>query len=124
MLISQPLYRYQTNASRQKRRRLKNSQSLCQTGFGKKSRGCGHSRSAGTERSGQSDPQVKAIASSILEGMRQEHQMGPHGYEGRSSSQWIVLDYGVVLVHIMHAEKRKFYRLEDLWSDAKRILVK
>lgn len=74
--------------------------------------------------SGQSDPQVKAIASSILEGMRQEHQMGPHGYEGRSSSQWIVLDYGVVLVHIMHAEKRKFYRLEDLWSDAKRILVK
>jgi ribosome-associated protein len=74
--------------------------------------------------SGQSDPQVKAIASSILEGMRQEHQMGPFGYEGRSSSQWIVLDYGIVLVHVMHAEKRKFYRLEELWSDAKRVVVK
>jgi ribosome-associated protein len=74
--------------------------------------------------SGQSDPQVKAIASSILEGMRKEHGVGPHGYEGRSSSQWIVLDYGVVLVHVMHAAKRQFYRLEDLWSDAKRIVVK
>jgi ribosome-associated protein len=74
--------------------------------------------------SGQSEPQVKAIASSILEGMRTEHQLGPYGYEGRSSSQWIVLDYGVVLVHVMHSEKRKFYRLEELWSDAKAIKLK
>ncbi|NJK90972.1 MAG: ribosome silencing factor [Blastochloris sp.] len=73
--------------------------------------------------SGSSEPQIKAIANSIIEGMREKHQMGPFGYEGRSASQWIILDYGVVLVHILHTDKRQFYRIEDLWSDAKRIKV-
>lgn len=74
--------------------------------------------------SGQSDPQIKAIANSIIEGMRKDSQLSPLGYEGSSSSQWIILDYGLVMIHIMHSEKRKYYRLEELWSDAKRIVVK
>ena len=37
------------------------------------------------------------------------------------ASQWIVLDYMQVIVHIFHAEKRGFYALEDLWGDAPRL---
>lgn len=74
--------------------------------------------------SGQSDPQIKAIANSIILGMREQGQVSPFGYEGSSSSQWIILDYGIVMIHVMHSEKRKFYRLEELWGDAKRIVVK
>ena len=36
-------------------------------------------------------------------------------------SQWIVVDYYDVLVHIFHTDKRGFYSLEDLWSDAPRL---
>ena len=45
----------------------------------------------------------------------------PFRVSGNSSSQWMILDYGDVLVHIMHTQKRKFYRLEDLWGDAVRL---
>ena len=41
--------------------------------------------------------------------------------DGFPASQWIVLDYMQVIVHIFHAEKRDFYALEDLWGDAPRI---
>ncbi len=38
-------------------------------------------------------------------------------------SQWIILDYGDVIVHLFQGAKRQFYALENLWSDAKRIEV-
>jgi ribosome-associated protein len=41
--------------------------------------------------------------------------------EGSPNSQWMVIDYSDVLVHIFHAEKRGFYALESLWSDAPRL---
>ena len=36
-------------------------------------------------------------------------------------SQWVIIDYLSVLVHIFHADKREYYALEDLWSDAPRV---
>lgn len=47
--------------------------------------------------------------------------MRPAAMDGFPASQWIVLDYMQVIVHIFHAEKRGFYSLEDLWSDAPRL---
>ena len=41
--------------------------------------------------------------------------------DGFPASQWIVLDYMQVIVHIFHREKRAFYSLEDLWGDAPRL---
>ena len=41
--------------------------------------------------------------------------------DGFPASQWIVLDYMQVIVHIFHSEKRAFYSLEDLWGDAPRL---
>jgi ribosome-associated protein len=41
--------------------------------------------------------------------------------DGFPASQWIVLDYLQVIVHVFRQEKREFYSLEDLWSDAPRV---
>ena len=42
----------------------------------------------------------------------------PYKHEGRQGEQWILIDYVNVVVHIMLPEPRKFYRLEEMWSDA------
>jgi len=73
--------------------------------------------------SGDSEPQIKAIANSIREEVREKCGRKPHAEDGFPGSQWIVLDYGDVIVHIFHPEKRAHYGLEDLWSDAKRIPI-
>ena len=41
--------------------------------------------------------------------------------DGFPASQWIVLDYMQVIVHVFRSEKREFYALEDLWGDATRV---
>ena len=43
--------------------------------------------------------------------------------DGFPASQWIVLDYMQVIVHVFRSEKREFYSLEDLWSDAPRLAI-
>jgi ribosome-associated protein len=43
--------------------------------------------------------------------------------DGYPLSQWIVMDYSEVIVHIFHENKRQFYSLEDLWSDAPRLAL-
>ena len=73
--------------------------------------------------SGESEPQLKAIAESIVVGMREKHGVRAIATDGRSTGQWIVLDYGSLLIHIMHEEKRAFYNLEKLWRDAKTITL-
>ena len=45
----------------------------------------------------------------------------PNRVEGRQSSQWILLDYYDVMVHIFLEEARNFYNLERLWSDAPQV---
>jgi ribosome-associated protein len=71
--------------------------------------------------SGTSEPQLKAIAGAIEDGLRKEQGVRPVSVDGFPASQWIVLDYMQVIVHIFHREKREFYSLEDLWGDAPRI---
>ncbi|MBV8099634.1 MAG: RsfS/YbeB/iojap family protein, partial [Verrucomicrobia bacterium] len=52
-----------------------------------------------------------------------DHGLSPLASEGSPNSQWIVIDYSDVLVHIFHSEKREFYALENLWSDAPRLAL-
>ena len=71
--------------------------------------------------SGTSEPHLKAIAAEIEERLKKDHDVKAHGVDGYPLSQWIVLDYSDVIVHIFHEQKRMFYGLEDLWGDAKRL---
>lgn len=71
--------------------------------------------------SGLSEPQLKAISSSIRQQVRENFEARPLAEDGYPASQWIVIDYGEVICHIFLNEKRAFYDLESLWSDAKRI---
>ncbi len=74
--------------------------------------------------SASSEPQIKAIASSIRDRMRTEKGIPPHADDAHPGSRWIVIDFGNIIVHIFHQELRKLYDLESLWNDAKKIEVK
>ena len=65
-----------------------------------------------------STTQVKAIADSIEEGVRKNCDELPYKHEGRTSLQWVLIDYVNVVIHVMLPENRRFYKLEDMWSDA------
>jgi ribosome-associated protein len=73
--------------------------------------------------SGTSEPHLKAIAGGVEAQLKQEHEISPAAVDGFPTSQWIVLDYLQVIVHIFHTEKREFYSLEDLWGDAPRLTL-
>jgi len=72
---------------------------------------------------GTSEPQLKAIASSIRERVREATGQRPTAEDGFPVSQWVIVDYGSVIVHIFHRDRRAVYGLEDLWNDAKRIEI-
>jgi ribosome-associated protein len=67
---------------------------------------------------GRSDRQVKAIHDRIAEGMKRERETLPIRVDGVSQAQWILMDYGDVVVHVFTPETREFYRLEQLWGEA------
>lgn len=71
--------------------------------------------------SGSSTPHLKAIAREVRAGMAESQGVKPAMAEGDHESQWVVLDYGILMVHAFHPEKRELYALEDLWGDAQRI---
>lgn len=67
--------------------------------------------------SGASERQVQAIADGVEERLR-EIGLRPLSSEGQTRGQWVLLDYGAFLVHVFTEERRAFYGLERLWSDA------
>ena len=66
-------------------------------------------------------PHLKAVSRDVRHNTEKETGEGPRSSEGEASSQWLVIDYVDVVVHIFHEEKRDFYALEELWSDAPRV---
>ncbi|MCA9600373.1 MAG: ribosome silencing factor [Myxococcales bacterium] len=70
--------------------------------------------------SGRSDRQVGAIARGIEESMK-ERGVVCASVEGVSQGNWVLLDFGDVVVHIFHEDMRGYYDLESLWIDAARL---
>ena len=62
--------------------------------------------------------QLRAIADNVEEEVKKQCQETAFKHEGRQAEQWILIDYVNIVVHIMLPEPRKFYQLEELWSDA------
>jgi len=65
-----------------------------------------------------SHTQVKAIADYVEYGVEKTCKEKPYKHEGRTALQWVLIDYVNIVVHVMLPETRKFYKLEDMWSDA------
>lgn len=67
---------------------------------------------------GSSRTNVAAIADHIREKVQENTGIKPYNYDGYNASEWIIIDYGHLLVHVFLPETRDRYRLEELWSDA------
>jgi len=70
-----------------------------------------------------SNTQVKAISDNIQERLRDTLKRKPYGVEGEENAEWILLDYGDVIVHVFQRPTREYYDLEGLWGDAKVIRI-
>jgi ribosome-associated protein len=73
--------------------------------------------------SAQSEPQIKAIANGVEKSLKDNFGRHSLAMDGFPASQWVVIDYGDVMFHIFHEQKRPLYALEDLWSDAPQVAV-
>ena len=73
--------------------------------------------------SGDSDTHVDGISNSIDKYVRKNLKEKPWHVEGKTNSDWVLLDYVNVVGHVFYKEKRSFYDIEELWSDATRINI-
>ena len=64
--------------------------------------------------------QIRAIAEFIEEEVRKNCDELAYKHEGYQALQWVLIDYVNIVVHVMLPEPRKFYQLEEMWSDAAR----
>jgi ribosome-associated protein len=70
---------------------------------------------------GSSQPHINAIAEWTRRKVRESFNIRPLAIDGKAHSQWVVIDYGNVIFHILSTEAREKYQLEDLWGDAERV---
>ena len=68
--------------------------------------------------SGSNERQTKAISEAIAEALAREHAIKPRRIEGLAQAQWILMDYGDLVIHIFTPALREHYRLESLWGEA------
>ncbi len=70
---------------------------------------------------GFSKVQARAIANFIVDQVEEDLQQTPQHMEGQNDGNWVLLDYGDVIVHIMMPQDREFYGLEAFWGHAERV---
>ena len=70
--------------------------------------------------SGDSTTHVDGISNSVTRFVRKSIQEKPWHIEGKTNSDWILLDYINVVGHVFYKDSRGFYDIEELWSDADR----
>ncbi|MAR39747.1 MAG: ribosome silencing factor [Flavobacteriales bacterium] len=68
--------------------------------------------------SGTSNTHVSSVSDNVRKFVAKEMQEKPWNTEGQSTSEWILLDYSDIVVHVFQEKTRAFYTLEDLWGDA------
>ena len=67
---------------------------------------------------GDSSTQISAIAQNVYRRLKEEAGVFPNHMEGMSNSNWILVDYFDIVVHVFYPETREFYNLENLWNDS------
>lgn len=71
---------------------------------------------------GRSERQVRAIAEAIETELK-DRGITSLGTEGRSQGQWVLMDYGAVIVHVFLEQMRGYYDIDGLWMDADRLPI-
>ncbi|MDX1664581.1 MAG: ribosome silencing factor [Candidatus Promineifilaceae bacterium] len=71
---------------------------------------------------GDSDRQIKALADAVVADAKEQAGVRPWGREGDAETGWVLVDFGNIVIHLFSPEKRNYYNLEELWSDAHVIL--
>jgi|YNPMSStandDraft_1061717.scaffolds.fasta_scaffold11534_3 ribosome-associated protein len=66
---------------------------------------------------GESRVQVQSMADALLEELVMDEKIKPSHVEGYQNAEWVLMDYGSIIVHIFQKPFREHYRLEDLWGD-------
>ena len=67
--------------------------------------------------SGNSTTHIRSLSEAVEHELETEFSLRPHHIEGYSAANWILMDYGFMIVHIFHKETRQFYSLSRLWND-------
>ena len=62
-------------------------------------------------------PQIRAISDFVEDQVKKVTGENPYRHEGKQNLQWVLIDYVNIVVHIMLPEQRRFYKLEEMWSD-------
>ena len=70
-----------------------------------------------------SQPHLKALAAHLERQAREQFGLRPLAVDGEPASEWVLIDFGNVLVHLMSEETRRRYDLERLWADAPRLAL-
>ena len=65
--------------------------------------------------SGRSRRQVSALADKLIQTVK-ENKFETLGVEGQTEGEWVLVDLGDIIVHIMHPSSREYYQLEKLWG--------
>ncbi len=72
--------------------------------------------------SGDSERQVRGLAAFIEKEMKLKYHTHPI-IEGKDTANWILMDYGDIIVHIFKTDIRQYYALEKMWADAPQITI-
>ena len=70
---------------------------------------------------GTNPRQVRAIVENVEARLRRDFGIKPVRIEGMDTLQWVLMDFGALVVHVFGAEARSYYNLERLWSDVPRL---
>lgn len=71
---------------------------------------------------GENPRQIKALIDAVMENAKKKAGMHPSGVEGDPDTGWVLVDFGGVIIHLFSPEKRDYYNLEELWSEAHVVL--
>ena len=66
---------------------------------------------------GTSGTHIASLADAVEEKVKENLHESPFHIEGMNAAQWVIVDYGDVVVHVFDKEMRDFYQLEDFWGD-------
>lgn len=71
---------------------------------------------------GDNDRQIRALTDAVIEAADKRSDVRPLNAEGEAESGWVLVDLGSIIIHLFSRERRAYYNLEELWSDAHVVL--